>query len=81
MVFITRELGEVVHTVIAEGTADNSFTCPDPHATAFVVVGALAFLGNAHLFNAPTDRRKALICETLRLSELALGIPIGSLTS
>ena len=26
MVFITRELGEVVHTVIAEGTADNSFT-------------------------------------------------------
>ena len=78
MVFITRELGEVVHTVIAEGTADNSFTCPDPHATAFVVVGALAFLGN---FNAPTDRRKALICETLRLSELALGIPIGSLTS
>ena len=30
MVFITRELGEVVHTVIAEGTADNSFTCPDP---------------------------------------------------
>ena len=35
MVFITRELGEVVRTVIAEGTADNSFTCPDPHATAF----------------------------------------------
>ena len=81
MVFITRELGEVVHTVIAEGTADNSFTCPDPHATAFVVVGALAFLGDAHLFNTSTDRRKALIHETLCLSELALGIPIGSLTS
>lgn len=81
MVFITRELGEVVRTVIAEGTADNSLTCPDPHATAFVVVGALAFLGDAHLFSAPTDRRKALIRETLRLSELALGIPAGSLTS
>jgi len=46
-----------------------------------VVVGALAFLGDAHLFNTSTDRRKALIHETLRLSELALGIPIGSLTS
>ena len=76
---ISQELDErstsVVTRVIAEGVASGEFDCPDPNATAWVLVGLLDGLGVQLTVHDGVISREQLIKHVRRVAIAELGLP------
>ena len=76
---ISQELDEqstsVIERVIVEGVKSGEFDCPDPTATAWVLVGLLDGLGVQLTVHDDVISREQLIKHVRRVAIAELGLP------
>ena len=74
LAYITERLAAILGEIIQRGVTDGIFICVNPQATATVILGMVAFIGDKHIFPADHELHSAYLEETVRLMALGLGL-------